>query len=174
MAEQLLITAMGKDRPGILTRLTQLIGRCSGNVHDSRQAIMGDQFTLIMLLTGDRAAISRIEHQLPPLAVELELLTMMKRTSASLHETTTIAAQLNLEGPDQPGITGEVADFLAERGLNVHTLQSSTDDTAREPRFQLTMALQSPVGDTDWAALEADLKPLCQRMQLRWQLDVMQ
>lgn len=183
MAERLLITAMGKDRPGILTQLTHLVGECGGSIHDSRQAVMGDDFTLIMLIEGERTAISRIEHRLPPLAMQLELLTMMKRASATPHQRAPIAAQLSLSGPDRPGITADIADFLAPRAINVHTLQSATEaangsnmDTAAQERFSLSMALQVAEGEArfDWQAFEGDLARLCSQWGLDWQLDIHQ
>ena len=79
---QLVLTAIGEDRSGIVGELTQLVSDCNCNIIDSRIAILGNEFTFIMLLSGDMASISRVEHTLPAKGMELGLLTMMKRTSS--------------------------------------------------------------------------------------------
>ena len=84
--QQLVLTAIGEDRSGIVSELTQLVSDCSCNIIDSRIAILGREFTFIMLLSGDMAAISRVEHTLPVKGMELGLLTMMKRTNNTLSQ----------------------------------------------------------------------------------------
>ena len=80
-ANQLVVTAIGEDRPGIVSQLTKLVSETNCNIIDSRIAILGNEFTFIMLLEGDMAAISRVEYSIPTKSVELGLLTIMKRTS---------------------------------------------------------------------------------------------
>ncbi len=82
MPQQLVVTAIGTDRTGIVSQLARLVTDCNCNIVDSRMAIFGNEFTFIMLLSGDAAAISKIEYLLPSSAFELDLLTMSKRTSA--------------------------------------------------------------------------------------------
>ena len=81
MSEYLVLTAMGPDRTGSVSDLTKLASECGCNILDSRMAIFGLEFTLIMLLTGTNKAIHQLESKLPAVAHELELITMMKRTS---------------------------------------------------------------------------------------------
>ena len=57
---QIVLTAIGEDRSGIVSELTQLVSDCHCNIIDSRIAILGNELTFIMLLSGDMSAISRI------------------------------------------------------------------------------------------------------------------
>lgn len=61
MIHHLVITAVGSDRPGICNRLTQVVTHSGGNIVDSRIALFGKEFTLIMLVSGETNAITRIE-----------------------------------------------------------------------------------------------------------------
>lgn len=79
----LVITALGVDRPGIVNTITRHVSSCGCNIEDSRLAMLGDEFTFIMLLSGSWNAITLIESTLPLKGAELELLIVMKRTSAS-------------------------------------------------------------------------------------------
>ncbi|MEC8138775.1 MAG: ACT domain-containing protein, partial [Pseudomonadota bacterium] len=66
---QLVVTAIGEDRPGIVSELTKLVSETNCNIIDSRIAILGNEFTFIMLLEGDISAISRVEYNIPTKSV---------------------------------------------------------------------------------------------------------
>jgi glycine cleavage system transcriptional repressor len=44
-------------------------------------ALFGSEFTLIMLISGSHNAVIQIETRLPATAQELQLLTVMKKTT---------------------------------------------------------------------------------------------
>ncbi|MDU7469771.1 MAG: ACT domain-containing protein, partial [Serratia marcescens] len=46
----LVITALGADRPGIVNTITRHVSSCGCNIEDSRLAMLGEEFTFIMLL----------------------------------------------------------------------------------------------------------------------------
>jgi len=46
------LSALGKDRPGIVTDVSGLIYECGGNMEDSSMTRRGDQFALLILLSG--------------------------------------------------------------------------------------------------------------------------
>lgn len=79
----LVITALGADRPGIVNTITRHVSSCGCNIEDSRLAMLGDEFTFIMLLSGTWNAITLIESTLPLKGAELDLLIVMKRTSTA-------------------------------------------------------------------------------------------
>lgn len=79
----LVITALGADRPGIVNTITRHVSSCGCNIEDSRLAMLGEEFTFIMLLSGSWNAITLIESTLPLKGAELDLLIVMKRTTAS-------------------------------------------------------------------------------------------
>ncbi|HHU9887380.1 TPA: ACT domain-containing protein, partial [Escherichia coli] len=45
----LVITALGADRPGIVNTITRHVSSCGCNIEDSRLAMLGEEFTFIML-----------------------------------------------------------------------------------------------------------------------------
>ncbi|SUG54573.1 Glycine cleavage system transcriptional antiactivator GcvR [Salmonella enterica subsp. diarizonae] len=73
----LVITALGADRPGIVNTITRHVSSCGCNIEDSRLAMLGDEFTFIMLLSGTWNAITLIESTLPLKGAELDLLIVM-------------------------------------------------------------------------------------------------
>jgi len=61
----LVITALGADRPGIVNTITRHVSSYGCNIEDSRLAMLGEEFTFIMLLSGSWNAITLIESTLP-------------------------------------------------------------------------------------------------------------
>ncbi len=167
MPQQLVVTAIGTDRTGIVSKLARLVTDCNCNIIDSRMAIFGGEFTFIMLLSGDVAAISRIEHLLPGLGLELDLTTMTKRTSA--HQRKAVAAHYILEytGPDRVGTLGTITGLLANRGVYIGSLQSDSKAVAGqvEARMHTIMTLELPAGEQP-GQIEADVMALLTDMDL--------
>ena len=81
MIHHLVVTAIGTDRTGIVNQVIRHVSECGCNIVDSRLAILGREFTFIMLLSGEWNAITQVEHSLPRKSHELELITLMKRTA---------------------------------------------------------------------------------------------
>ena len=79
--QYLVLTAIGQNKTGLVSELSGLVSRCNCNVVDNQNGDVGGEFTVIMLLSGDNASLVQLEVQLPPLAMSLQLLTMMKRTN---------------------------------------------------------------------------------------------
>lgn len=80
MTHYLVVTAIGTDRPGIVNEVTRHVSGCGCNIVDSRLGIFGNEFTFIMLLSGDWNSLMQLEISLPLRSQEWELITMMKRT----------------------------------------------------------------------------------------------
>ncbi|MEH8020649.1 glycine cleavage system protein R [Rheinheimera metallidurans] len=166
MPQQLVVTAIGNDRTGIVSRLARLVTDCNCNIIDSRMAIFGGEFTFIMLLSGDSVAISRIEHLLPGLGLELDLTTMTKRTSA--HQPKPVAAHYVLEykGLDRVGTLGAITGLLASRDIYIGSLQSeSKTDKHGQNLMHTVMTLELPEGESA-QQIETDVMALINDMNL--------
>ncbi|MFY0277424.1 ACT domain-containing protein, partial [Escherichia coli] len=55
---------------------------CGRNIEDSRQAMLGVEFTFIMLLSGSGNASTLVESTLPVKGAERDLLSVVKRGRA--------------------------------------------------------------------------------------------
>ena len=123
--QYLVLTAIGKNKTGLVSELTGLVSQCQCNVVDSKMAIFGSEFTMIMLLAGDSASLVQLEMQLPQLAMQLDLLTMMKRTTK--HQGINSSEYLVvLEGPDQTGTIKKLTSYLANNKIDISSLKSQT------------------------------------------------
>jgi len=121
----LVLTAIGKNKTGLVSELSGLVSQCQCNVIDSKMAIFGSEFTMIMLLAGDSASLVQLEMQLPPLAMRLELLTMMKRTTKHQDHNTS-KFLVTIEGPDRAGTIQALTSYLAKNDVDISSLKSET------------------------------------------------
>lgn len=125
MSQHLVVTAVGTNRPGIVNQLTQLVSSCGCNIVDSRMALFGSEFTLIMLVSGAHNAIIQIETRLPVRAQELQLLTVLKKTSPHELIDYSHTAVLQLTLPDATGVISKVTQFISDHQMSMMGLKSN-------------------------------------------------
>ena len=164
MSEYLVLTAMGPDRTGSVSELTKLASECGCNIIDSRMAVFGMEFTMIMLLHGTNKAIYQIENKLPAIAHKLELITMMKRTSGYRQRDLVSHYQVNYAGVDQPGILKAITAFFATRKIDISSLKSEIDPKTNHVNASLLIALTK---DSSIDILEHDFIELCEQFSVQ-------
>jgi glycine cleavage system transcriptional repressor len=158
----LVLTAVGPDRPGLVRAISSVVLGAKASVEDSRMAILGGEFALIVLVSGTEAAVLGVERELSLRESELGLKFLFKRTKseAQAHVRRHV---LNVSGVDRPGIVHAVTDLLAKRAVNVASLESrvSFAPDSGTPLFVLEAELQIP-SDVGLAELERELARLSQ------------
>ena len=68
-----IVTVVGKDKKGIIARVSNVLYESSVNIADISQTIMGDMFTMIMMVEFDGEAVSVQDISDRLAAVEKEL-----------------------------------------------------------------------------------------------------
>ncbi|WP_343552466.1 glycine cleavage system transcriptional repressor [Pantoea sp.] len=161
----LVITALGVDRPGIVNTITRHVSSCGCNIEDSRLAMLGDEFTFIMLLSGSWNAITLIESTLPMKGAELELLIVMKRTNARVTPPMPATVWVQVEVPDSPHIIERFTDLFDKHQMNIAELVSrikpAQDDVA--PTLYIQMTAHSPANPVS-APIEQAFNQLCEEL----------
>jgi glycine cleavage system transcriptional repressor len=126
MANHALIMAAGEDRPGLVDAVSKYILDCKCNIEDSRMAILGGEFAMIILTTGEPAAIERLIKGAAD-ASRASGLTIQAKATKGPGETAKAGAipySIEAYSMDHPGIVQRVAAFLAERKINIRALDT--------------------------------------------------
>ncbi|MEI6858861.1 MAG: ACT domain-containing protein [Shewanella sp.] len=166
MSNHLVVTAMGSDRPGIVSKFARLASECDCDIVDSRMALFGNEFTLIMMLSGSWASITKMEIQLPILCVELELMTVMKRTSKHTPKNYISRLEVTFSGQDQRGTMKKITQFLADRSLDLAVVRSHAgEDGQDKPTQHVFLTINIPE-KVDMAKLETNINELASEMSL--------
>ncbi|HEX2878975.1 MAG TPA: ACT domain-containing protein, partial [Polyangiaceae bacterium] len=63
----MVLTAAGADRPGLVKRISSAIAEAGANLEDSRMAILGGEFALILLFAGSAQSVNEVERRLQKL-----------------------------------------------------------------------------------------------------------
>ncbi len=129
-------------------------------------AIFGNEFTLIMLVQGSWPAITKIESTLPGLSSELELLTVVKRTSK--HTPTSYASRIEVSlcGQDKRGTMKSITEFLADESLDLASLRShAEEDTQGNPYQQIDFEINLPA-DFDVHRFERNIQQFAKNIDL--------
>ena len=166
------LSAIGRDRPGIVAELARLVLESDCNLEDSRMTILGNQFAVLLLASssaadaGDRLAVGakRLErdHGLTILLRHLEE-DARPAVPAPGHRLYRVEAA----GEDRAGIVAAFAGVLAERGCNIIELTSrSRPGPGGSPHYELTLRIEVPESADPRAlreALEAEADRLVTR-----------
>lgn len=174
MSNHLVVTALGSDSPGIVSKFARLASECDCDIVDSRMAIFGNEFTLIMMISGAWASITKMETSLPALSVELGLLTVMKRTSKHTPLNFVSRLLVTFNGKDQRGTMGRLTQFLADRSLDLAAVRSHAEENQDgEPVQNVSLTINVPE-KVDIEKLELSLNQLASEMNLSCNIERMQ
>lgn len=124
MNKHLVISALGKDRPGIVNDLSKAILDCGGNVEDSRMTVLGGEFALILLVSGHWSAIGKLEHQLPALGKKLDLTIVVRHTEPRAARANMVPYVIDVISMDHAGIVHDIAEFFAARKINIEEMST--------------------------------------------------
>jgi glycine cleavage system transcriptional repressor len=165
------LTAVGPDRPGLVNEISALIRTAGANLEDSRMAILGGEFAIILLIAGAADAIERVKQIGAQLEGELKLRCILKETSRSV-PTDYLPYRIQVSGADRPGIVQAIAAILAGRGINVASLESRVTYAPESgtPMFLLEAALRVP-SKIVLSELRSQLAATCETENLDFALE---
>lgn len=177
MSHHLVITAVGTDRPGICNQLTKVVTHSGCNIVDSRIALFGKEFTLIMLVSGDMNAITKVETLLPSIGSEHDLMVIMKRTAPHQTPHYTYKIEASVHSDDKRGITDAVTEFFSDHNISIAELSaqtlSSTCDTQGKPSNQFLITLSGVTEqDLDPEQLRQNFDLCCNHLSAQGQIEI--
>ncbi len=141
MLQHLVITAIGTDRPGICHQLTGLVTQAGCNIIDSKMALFGEEFSIIMLISGSTAAIARIESTWPLFSQQNQLMSIMKRTTKHQTQAAQFKVDAHILCDDRLGLTQSFTEFFNLHQVSITELSAQTnqDETgANKYAIQIT------------------------------------
>ena len=117
----LVITVIGQDRPGIVADVTEVLARVGANLTDSTMTRLRGHFAMTLVCTGPSAA--EAEAVLSPLAAGRQLLATVRAVGGEAQPQPVGEPYLvAVHGADRLGIVAAVTRVVAEAGGNVTDL----------------------------------------------------
>jgi len=165
------LSAIGRDRPGIVADLAELIYECDCNLEDSSMTILGSEFAVLLLLTGEDPPTQGSQGQ----DVEARLSAACKRLEWEKRLTVFFRPlegeplgfgvaqharpfELQADGVDKAGIVARIARCLAAHTVNITHMSTASrpEPGTGTPIYHMQIRMDVPPA-VDEAALGREL-----------------
>jgi glycine cleavage system transcriptional repressor len=144
----LVLSALGPDRPGLVAEVTEYLTERGVNVEDSRMAVLGGEFGVLVLVSGPPGPIAAVEADQGALAAGTGLSVVLRRTKSpeEHRRAAVIPCLVTAEAIDQEGIVRSVARALHRVGVNIVSLETTAYEApvTGSPLFRLEARLDVP------------------------------
>ncbi len=145
------VSAIGRDRPGIVAGLTGVLLEVGGNIEDSHMSILRGHFAVMLIVAvpdsvesgGLESALGAVRDELGLEALALNRVEEVDPAAAGATHTLTVY------GADHPGIVHAVAAALAERDVNITDLDTRLAGDDANPLYVVVMEIVAGGADTD-------------------------
>ncbi|OGP57229.1 MAG: hypothetical protein A2162_11665 [Deltaproteobacteria bacterium RBG_13_52_11b] len=151
MKTYFILSAIGRDRPGIVAEVSEVIYECGGNIEDSSMSVLRNHFALLLLFSTEREEVNqRLSTQLKRLEWEKGLTVFYSPISFEQaypkRKEETDPFKITTSGVDHAGIVYKLSRLLADRGINIadmktHRILSAESGT---PLFDMDIDIDVP------------------------------
>lgn len=167
LTQFLVISALGKDRPGIVNALAKAILDHGCNIEDSRMTVLAGEFALMQLISGSWSAVAKLETAIPNLARKLDLTLVTRRAEGRAKKPDMLPYVVDVISMDHPGIVHDITAFFAGQGINIEEMSSWTYPAAHTgtPMFSLNLTISIPA-DVNISRLRQAFLDLCDELNI--------
>ena len=164
----LIITAIGSDRTGIVSELSGIITTHGGNVEESRMSRLGSDFAIIMLVSVSTDWEESLEIALQ----SINDLTISTKLTQIQEIGDNKKYKIDLNGADNEGIVKVLSKYLAEKSINVLEMEThiSHAPISGTPLFNLNASVSVP-NDVEETVIQSDLSQIAQKLGVEIQLN---
>jgi len=175
--EHIVLSAMEKDRPGLVAELSGFVARRRCNVEDSRVIVLGGHAVIMFLISGDPAGIALVERELDALERDTGLRAVVRRiehaAEASSAQQPAPSYLITASAMDHEGIIHAIADVVRANGGNIVEMETSTESApmSGSPLFALRMVITVAERYGSVAKLRGELENLArdEAIDVEWE-----
>ncbi len=139
------LTAVGKDKPGIVATVTRTLYEHGLNIEDSSMTILQDEFAIILIMTADDSInINKLREALNSNQSEMALTIHLKELSTSEPPRAPSNHFLTIYGADKPGIVFKTAEALSELSINITDLETKKTKGESGDLYIMVMEVSLP------------------------------
>ena len=143
------LTIIGRDRPGIVSQVTEILYRLGCNIADSSCSILGGQFAMILIISHpactDRESFGDAFAPLEESGLSVFLRTL-KPGGEKHPKMEGEICMISVYGSDKPGIVYRVTRELGERGVNITDLNTKLVGSEARPVYVMMIEAVLPPG----------------------------
>ena len=174
MEEHLVLSGMGPDKPGIAKAISEVAYKKGCSIEDSRMALLGGEFAILVLLEGEKKALENFSSSLKELEAVTGLTFSARKTGArpKYQVEKGVPYRIVVVGIDRTGIVFQVTELLARHGINIESLDTEAHHApvTGTPMFRMTITAEKPA-EIPVRALREELAALCDRLNMDFTLE---
>jgi len=166
MKKFLVLTALGADRPGLIRDVARAVQDVGCGIADCRMTVLGGEFTLLLLASGNWNAIAKLESQAASLGKKLDLQVMTRRTEQRPPREM-VPYVVDVATVDRPGILSEITDFFARHEINIEEMSGWSYAAASTGADMVSLSLNISVpADVHVGRLRDEFTDFCDGLNL--------
>ena len=151
MKTYFILSALGKDRPGIVADVSEVIYECGGNIEDSSMSLLRNHFALLLLFSTEREEVNqKLSSGLKRLEWEKNLTVYY--SPVSLEEAHPRMKEevdrykISTSGIDHAGIVFKVCEMMADLRINIIDMETRRVLSAESgtPLFEMDIDVEAP------------------------------
>jgi glycine cleavage system transcriptional repressor len=147
MNKEMVLTLTGHDRVGIVDEITNVLVERGGNVETSRMARLGGEFAMLALVALDEKDLPALETDFQKLRGKGFQITLLKTQGDQAKKYAGwLPYQIEVFGADHEGIIHEIAHHLAQQGINIEDMETTTEPAPMSgtPLFKMQATVLAP------------------------------
>ncbi|MGP0630732.1 glycine cleavage system protein R [Nitrospina sp. 32_T5] len=168
MENWFMLSMVGKDRPGIVARLSASLCRAGCNLGESSMAALSDNFTIMMMVHWEGTQDELI-GVVQPIGDNLGLTFNIHPVPGKLEHHRQPDIRVSIYAEDRKGIVEDVTTALADAGLNILHLDSNFDEEPGSPKPTFYLHIEGTLSK-GIEPVEKALDTLCEEKRMNIQL----
>jgi glycine cleavage system transcriptional repressor len=144
--DNLLLTAMGPDKVGLVEKIAEFVAERGCNIEDSRMAVFCGEFALILLISGESKDLVQVANNSHELGTLTGLNISVKSPAARKSGEPSLPYRLIASCMDHPGIVYQLSAVLSSQGINIDSMETKTyaAPISGTPIFRLEALISVP------------------------------
>lgn len=120
------LSTVGPDRKGMADDIANIAIEFNCNIEDSKMSVLGGEFAVIMLLSGEEKSIKDLLSKSETLGTRFNMKFNIKKTSAPHTVKQGIPYMIESLSMDTPGIVHGITRYLRGLSINIEDLETDT------------------------------------------------
>ncbi|MBI2357670.1 MAG: glycine cleavage system protein R [Deltaproteobacteria bacterium] len=124
--ENLILTAVGPDRVGLVETISEFVFTHGCNIEDSKMAVFCGEFALILLVSGESQALQGVAQGCRELEAQTGLSISVKIAAPRKPVGASLPYTLSASCMDHPGVVYRLSGILSHFGINIESMETKT------------------------------------------------
>ncbi|MSO23366.1 MAG: hypothetical protein EXQ58_08965 [Acidobacteria bacterium] len=144
--ENLILTAVGPDRVGLVEKISEFITQNGCNIEDSKMAVFCGEFALILLISGAASTLLRGANDYNELGALTGLNISVRKPAVKIIAAQSLPYRLTASCLDHPGVVHQLSGLLSQLNINIESMETKTylAPVSGTPIFRMEALLSVP------------------------------